>query len=271
MSRNKFYTLSKLVSAGRKLAENCETVSFDLFDTLLIRRIHDPDLVKLPVARYIAARLEEFGIEMSFQAVQKVRDRVEQRQRRETGQRFDDHEACYPVFMTRVLQELTGSQDVDKLLADVTRYELEMESSVLVVRQELVDWLLELRESGKRVFIISDIYLPAEHLKILVGNAGLLEHVEDVISSADTFLAKASGKAFPYIKERYDLDPASWLHIGDNPISDGVRPDQFGIKSLIIHDGMEKFRKGIIKRYVNYSKGRPFYRGRALQQLMLPL
>lgn len=56
MSWQTFYTLDELLRAGEQMAADCDTVSFDLFDTLLIRRIHDPDMVKPAVARYIAAR-----------------------------------------------------------------------------------------------------------------------------------------------------------------------------------------------------------------------
>ena len=55
MSWQTFYTLDELLQAGEQMAADCDTVSFDLFDTLLIRRIHDPDMVKPAVARYIAA------------------------------------------------------------------------------------------------------------------------------------------------------------------------------------------------------------------------
>ena len=266
-----FFSLAQLVDHGRSCASNYQTVSFDLFDTLLIRRIHDPDLVKLPVARYIASLAKAAGIEKSPRAVQNIRDRIEQHQRVETGEAFDDHEACYPVFMEKTLQDIFGSYYDEKLLTDVTRYELEMESRVLVPRQLFVEWLEQLQAQNKRLLIISDIYLPAEHLKVLVERAGLLHLVEDVVSSADTFLAKASGKAFPLVQEKYGIDATTWLHVGDNPISDGLRPTEFGIDALILKDSDEKFRKALIKRYYNYGKGRPFYRGRALQQLMLTL
>ena len=265
------YTLATLVEQARSMVVDFETVTFDLFDTLLIRRIHDPDLVKLPVARFIENKAASYGINRSWQSVQKTRDRIEQQQRRETGKKFEDLEACYPVFMENTLKEIFGGFYEDHLLSDVTDYELEMENRMLVPRELFVDLLKELRERNKRVIIISDVYLPSDHLKVLVNRAGLLELVEDVISSADTFLAKASGKAFPLVQEKLQIDINSWLHIGDNPISDGVRPAEFGITSLVLKDSDEKFRKGLIKRYHNYSKGRPFYRGRALQQLMLPL
>jgi len=269
--RNTFYSLDKLIERGKHLAASCDTISFDLFDTLLIRRIHDPDVVKLPVARYISSLAGHRGINVSWQAVQKLRNQIEQQQRDETGINFDDHEACYPVFMEKTLREIFAQHYGDSLLEQVTDYELEMESRVLVPRRQLVDWLIELKSQNKRLFIISDIYLPAEHLRILANRAGLLDQVEDVISSADTFLAKASGQAFPLIEKKFNLSKASWIHIGDNPISDGLRPTEFGIQALVLKDGEEKFRKALIKRYFNYGKGRPFYRGRALQQLMLPL
>ncbi len=271
MSVKTFYSLKELLKEGRRISPNYKTVTFDLFDTLLIRRIHDPDLVKPSVARYISSLALRAGIIKSAQAVQLTRDRVEQNQRQETGKTFEDLEACYPVFMERALMDIFGSRYRQELLDDVTRYELEMESRLLVPRRLFRDWIEELRAQNKRIIIISDIYLPAEHLKILVERAGLLHLVDDVVSSADTFMAKASGQAFTLVQEQFDLDKTTWLHVGDNPISDGVRPSEFGIASLLIKDGEEKFRKALIKRYFNYGKGRPFYRGRALQQLMLPL
>jgi predicted HAD superfamily hydrolase len=266
-----FYSLNKLVAEGKRLARSCDTITFDLFDTLLVRRIHDPDLVKIPVARYISAIAQFHGIIKSWQAVQKVRDRIEQKQRNETGNKFVDYEACYPVFMEETLQTILGSNYHSNILEDVTRYELEMESSVLVPRKLFIEWLQELKKQGKRIIIISDVYLPSSHLKLLLESAGILHLIEDVMSSADTFLAKASGEAFPMVQEKFNIDKSTWLHIGDNPISDGVRPREFGIKALLIKDSEEKFRKALIKRYYLYSKGKLFYRGRALQQLMLPM
>jgi len=271
MAQHVFYSLEKLIDHGRNGAFGYSCITFDLFDTLLIRRIHDPDVVKLPVARYIADLAGDAGISISPQAVQRARDRIEQAQRDETGRTFDDHEACYPVFMEQTLKHIFAEQYRPEILDTVTDYELSMESRVLVPRALFTRWLKELKELGIRTLVISDVYLPAEHLRKLLKSAGLLDLVEDVISSADTFLAKASGRAFPLVQERYDIDKSTWLHVGDNPISDGLRPDEFGIDTLVLKDGEEKYRKAVIKRYYHYGKGLPFYRGRALQQLMLPL
>lgn len=272
MKIRQFYSLAKLVRAGRALADTgIDTVTFDLFDTLLVRRIHDPDMVKPAVARYISNRATRLGLSKSWPYILKLRSTFEKEQRAATGQRFVDQEARYPDYMGRVIEAVFGPQNDDTLLEEVTKYELSLENAVLVPRSELVAWLRELKAQGKRVLIVSDIYLPASHLERLVEHAGFLDQVEAVVSSADTFLAKASGLAYPLLKERFGLDYSRWLHIGDNPISDGLRPTEQGIQALVLRDGKEKFRKSLLKRYCNYSLGQHFYRGRALQQIMLPL
>lgn len=271
MNWQTFYTLDELLQAGKQAAVDCDTVSFDLFDTLLIRRIHDPDMVKPAVARYIAARATEAGLNWSWPQVQRLRDRVEQEQRRETSQKFEDHEACYPDFMARTLQRIFADHFDETLLDEVTTYELGIENAMLVPRARLVDWLKELHAACKRVLVVSDIYLPAAHLERLVIRAGFRDQVDAIVSSADTFLAKASGKAYELLRERYDLNWDRWLHVGDNPHSDGLRPAGLGIRALVLRDSDEKHRKSVVKRYHRYSQGQPFWNGRLLQQMLLPL
>lgn len=267
----KYYSLPGLIQKGKEIAATVDTVSFDLFDTLLVRRIHDPDLVKLPVARFIANLAQQKGLNWNQEQVQNLRDTIEQRHRRETGEKFEDHEACYPQYMQEMLSEIFDEEGEEALFDKVADYEVAMENSMLVPRGEFIDWLKELRQQGKKILIVSDIYLPAIYLKRFVEHARFLDLVDDVVSSADTFLAKASGKAFPLLKEKHNLDPKRWLHVGDNPVSDGLRPLEFGIQALVLHDASEKRRKSVVRRLVNYSDGRPFWRGRALQQLMQPL
>lgn len=265
------YNLDDLLAAAERAAPSCDVVSFDLFDTLVVRRTHDPDLVKPATARFITEKLAGRGKALAWEEVQDLRDELEQAQRRETANSFEDHEARYPDFMGQLLQKLFPGEDAAALLEEVTAYELATESAMLVPRERLVALLRELRAAGKKILVISDVYLPAEHLRTLIANAGFLDAVDGVISSADSFLAKASGKAFPLVRDQYGLDYARWLHIGDNPHSDGLKPSEVGIRALVLRDASEKHRKSVEKRYYNYSQGQPFWRGRNLQQLMLPL
>ncbi len=271
MSLQTFYNPETLIARGRDLQDQVDVVSFDLFDTLLVRRTHNPDLVKLPVARFISRLAKAQGLDWEWNQVQRQRDNCEKAMRAHTGESFDDHEACYPVFMHATLEAIFGDEADQALLEKVTDYELMVENAMLVPRAAIADWLKELANNAKRVFVISDMYLPGHCLERLLEHAGILPYVEGVISSADSFLAKASGRAYPHIAAQYDLQPSRWLHIGDNPISDGFRANELGIDTLILQDPEEHRRRAIAARQYFYSCRRPYWKGRALQQLMAPI
>jgi len=271
MKSETFHRLDSLLRRAAQIAADCDTVSFDLFDTLLVRRVHFPDLLKPATARFVAALAVAAGRPMRWQQVQALRERCEAEQRRRTAARFEDHEACYPDFMGETLAAIFGEQIPPELLQQVADYELSIENAMLVPRQALVDWLKALRRAGKRILVLSDIYLPAAYLRRMIEHAGFLDSVHLVYSSDDTFLAKASGKAFQRLIADRGLDVGRWLHIGDNPISDGARPAADGIRALVLKDVSERRRKLVARSYTVVAGRRPFWKGRLLHQFMLPL
>jgi len=264
-------TLDSLITAAESLIDRVDVVSFDVFDTLLVRRLADPDLVKIPVARYIAGRAHTLGIELNWLEIARLRDEIERQQRAHNGQHFPDHEACYDDFMPETLQRVFGQRLPDGFFEQVADYEVRLENAVLVPRARLVAWIESLHARGKRLLLISDIYLPAKYIVRMVADKGLDHYFEGVVSSADSFNAKASGTAYPLVEERYGLSRDRWLHVGDNPVSDGARPLELGIHALVIDDPRERHRKAVVNRYNHYSTRSNFWKGRNLQQLMLPL
>ncbi|MDJ0955815.1 MAG: hypothetical protein QNI91_03100 [Arenicellales bacterium] len=266
-----FYSLPKLISHANTVVTQKDFVSIDIFDTLMVRRVHDPDMVKVPVARFIANQAREMGIGISWKEVQDLRDKIETEQRARNGKEHPDHEANYDHFMVEMLRQVFANRYSDNLFNSVGDYEMKMESAIMSPRSDLVDWIRKLRMEGKKIILMSDIYLPSKYLKRLVADKGLAEYVTDVVSSADTFRAKASGTGFSLLREKYTIDTNRWLHVGDNIISDGIRPTDQGIDSLVIHDIKEKQRKGIVRLIHSLSRPRHFWKGRNVLQLMLPL
>ncbi len=271
MNPETFYDIDALIRRGRDIAVDKDVVSFDLFDTLFIRRIENPDIVKIPVARFVSNHAMQLKITVPWLHVDSVRTKYENAQRERNGASGPDHEARYDDYMQEMLEEIFGDDLPENFLQTVADYEMEIEKSVLVVREPFREWMRELHEAGKRVFIASDIYLPSKYLKHLVEWAGLSPFVEDVISSADTFEAKASGAGFARMEREYDLDKSRWLHVGDNPFSDGLRPADMGIQALVLRDAREKQRKMIARDINLAASNKVFWRGRNLHQLMLPL
>ena len=271
MTFKTFHKAGKMITAANAVIADVDVVSFDVFDTLLVRRVHDPDLVKVPVARLISSLAADAGVDISWQEVQERRDEIEQAARDDAGKDYPDHEAHYPSFMANTLQSIFSHSADDALLERVTDYEIKIENAMLVPRQDIQQWIESLADSGKRLFAISDMYLPASHISRLLEHAGLLDKFEQVVSSADSFRAKASGHGYDLVRDKFDLDVARWIHVGDNPISDGLRPEEKGIRAFVLQDPEEFRRRAITARYYFYSRSRAFWRGRATQQLMAPL
>ncbi|MEM7194116.1 MAG: HAD family hydrolase [Pseudomonadota bacterium] len=266
-----FLSQSALIEAGNRMVEQVDVVSFDLFDTLVVRRIHNPDLVKLPVARYIAKKAATVNRVWTWNQVQLLRDECERKNRAQSAEQYPDAEAHYPTFMRETLKQVFADHYSEAWLEDVTSFELKTENTMLVPRARLLEWLKSLKSAGKTILVISDMYLPAEHLRVLLQHAGILKYVDEVRSSADSCRAKASGAGYDLIADELGLDRNRWLHVGDNAISDGFRAIEKGLQALVLHDSEESRRKAIVARYYFFSRGRAYWKGRALQQLMAPL
>jgi len=145
----------------------------DMFDTLLVRRTHDPDIVKNATTKYIVKLAEEKGVWATFKLVESARNDIEAKHRKANGAKHPDHEANYAQFMPEVLKSIFGRNYGKKLLEKVTAYELEMESAFLVVRADFVTLLDELKAKSKRLFLLSDMYLPGDMLKTLLADKGV--------------------------------------------------------------------------------------------------
>jgi FMN phosphatase YigB (HAD superfamily) len=265
-----FNRVHKLVKYGNSLLPDIDVVSFDIFDTLLIRRIHDPDLIKLSVANHIATLAAGRGKNIDLQTILSCRQQHEDLSRQENVRMSNDSEAHYPTFMRNMLETLFEDK-VDQIYEQTRAFELNIENAMLVPRRALMDWLHELHRLGKRIILISDIYLTTAELEPLLKYAGLSKYVDQLISSADKGLSKASGKGYELVRDQFSLDPKTWMHIGDHPLSDGIRPAQIGINALVLQDSEEQRRKSIMQLYFRYGQRTAFWKGRALQQLMAPL
>ncbi|MFC1681265.1 hypothetical protein ACFL1S_05700 [Pseudomonadota bacterium] len=266
-----FYSLDKLIEHANTVLDGKDVVSLDIFDTLFVRRIYEPDLVKFPVARFVAEKAAIAGIATTWKQVHALRNEIEAAQRAKNGAAHPDHEANYDDFMPEMLRQIFGAAYDDTLFDSVADYEMEMETAVLAPRTALVEWMAQLHRRHIGIILISDIYLPAKYLRRLIENKGLAEYVTDVISSADTFRAKASGTGFDIVREKHDIDPGRWLHVGDNPISDGLRPTEAGIEALLIQDIGERQRKGVARLIHCLAGIRHVWKGRNVRQIMSPL
>lgn len=187
-------------------------ISFDVFDTLIIRGVLFPTDV-----------FNNLSLDPTFKS---KRIEAEKRARAESGKEDITLEEIYKVLMP------TAS---DEALRQAMEREIEAELKVCKANKAALDFFSQVRESGKRIIIISDMYLDCSTISTLLQNCGYNLNGVNVYVSSEYGLTKRSGNLFKKVLEDLEIVSSSEvLHIGDNLRSDWFRPKLIGMKSLLV-------------------------------------
>ncbi len=96
--------------------------------------------------------------------------------------------------------------------------------------QENISHVKKFLSDGKKVLLISDMYLDADTIRrMLVKVDDIFQTVPLYVSSEGERKNKYSGNLFKYVREREGLRYAEWKHLGDNEHSDVQIPTKLGI------------------------------------------
>lgn len=196
-------------------AAEYDTISFDVFDTLLMRKVSDRETffqmienkyhATFPYAKW---RLQA-ELELSRTSVPAIEDIYEW------------------------IHERAGVANEE--LCVLLRGELAMEESLLVPRLSMVNVLHQLVQNGKKVYLISDMYLPQDFIKKVLGSRGISEY-EGLFVSCEYGTGKGEN-LYEIYKE--NSSGGKRLHIGDSRELDGECANMHGIDSYPIMSAME--------------------------------
>ena len=195
-----------------------DIISFDMFDTLVMRKT----LYPTDVFEILEDRAKKRGI--GVKNLKKFRRDAEI----ETISEIPDIYRIYEEF-----QRLTGIGDEQK--KELLQLEIEIEKDVLIPRYKMVDLLKYALECGKRVYIISDMYLPAAILQNILQGLNISGY-EKIFVSCEYHKNKVTG-LYEVFKNTVKGD--SYLHIGDNFHADGTYARQNGLDSFYIKKASE--------------------------------
>lgn len=271
MAAKVFYSLETLLDEIAEQSSRFDLITLDVFDTLLVRRVHEPDLVKSTVSRYLAHVAGDHGHTIRPERLLKQRGELERRQRQRNGKLNPDFEASHPELIREWVSGYVEDSELSAVTEKLIDYELTMETRVLVARKGWRPLLEKMKREGKTLMALSDMYLPGSSVTRLLDAAGLGGLFDEVCSSADTLRAKASGEGFFRLVEKTGISPRAWLHVGDNPFSDALVPDSLGITAFSLRDVAERKRKSVLQRYHLAASQKPFWYGRYIQQVAMPL
>lgn len=198
----------------REAIEKYDVISFDIFDTLLMRRVLYPEDV-------FALLEQTSGIENFFRA----RQEAERRLYREGGQ----------PTLRDIYREVQKALLLDEVkVGELYHQEIETEKKVLIPRKDMVGLMKRAVDEGKTVWLISDMYYSSDVLREFLSNCGI-DGFHKIFVSCDYGIGKTQG-LYGLIQKETGIN--SWLHIGDSPEADEAAAlasgvDVFTIKSAL--------------------------------------
>jgi FMN phosphatase YigB (HAD superfamily) len=220
---------ARLAPAFAELADpGVAVLSLDIFDTLLWRRVAEPEDAFVMVAN----RLRDLGAladgvpAEEFALLRRAAEKEARRRKRERG----EGEEVALAEVHRALPRSLFTRDLTE--AELAELELEVERSLLVPDLDVLGLVRAAHQAGKEVVAISDTYYSEAQLRLLLARGPLAhERIDHVFCSNAHGTGKAAG-LFSVLLERLGRRPEEVLHVGDNHVSDVESPRRLGIRAV---------------------------------------
>ncbi len=212
-------------SAVEQAAKRAEVISFDVFDTALMRPLAQPD----HLFWFLESTARELDCGEQFRA---RRISAERNARLRALTRGHDE-----VTLAEIYSALAGSSTALEALA-AAEFALELEltrphPSIKSIYEEAL-------RSGKRVVFTSDTYLSRAQVQELLARNGYRQY-EDLFVSSENRQTKRSGALFRYVSQRMAIEPGRILHIGDTFRPDVLRARMAGLRAGFIPRAVDSY------------------------------
>lgn len=206
----------------RQKIDAVDVVSFDLFDTLVIRQTLFPE----DIAGYVDNRLREDGI--LIPDFEKKRIESEKELSRDAAPTLAE---IYENMLAKISEDdkegVTANQ-----LADL---EWEIDYALIIPREDVCEIFRQTVASSKKVYLVSDTYYRKEQLSRILRKCGIIEYA-DILSSSDYGISKAQG--LYEVLKNFTSD-GRFLHIGDDIVTDIESAQNYGLETCRLYSGQD--------------------------------
>jgi FMN phosphatase YigB (HAD superfamily) len=194
-------------------AADVHAVIFDIFDTLLVRPLLNPESTKTIVARRTNPETGSTYLKFRAQAEHIARTK-----------------AGRDVGLDEIFEQLAVISGLPRdSMAELRRLEETVEYGSVTPRPDTVECLRHALACGKRVILASDMYLPRSLVESMLKDNGI-NGWHALYLSSDTGRRKDTGETYRQIISQEGIKPENILIVGDNEHSDLQIPLDLGLK-----------------------------------------
>ena len=225
--------------------------SFDIFDTLIARKVLQPRGVFYAVQDKICRSHEGFPEEFRMEYVA-VRMQAEANVRERLYKSVGHFEISFDDIFARLAEIYPLPRESLELLK---QWEIEAELENVIPVDDKVAFAEQLIRDGEQVVLISDMYLPKEVIQSMLRKISPMLAEIPLFLSSDRKVQKTT--QLLYLDVYRYFTPyrfKEWHHYGDNKLADGDKAKAMGIiPHLHTPPSFNAFEQGIVNRYKNYD------------------
>lgn len=207
----------------REKIHQAEVVSFDLFDTLVMRQTLYSD----DVFQYVDCILQEKGI--------KIKDFCKRRLASEKELSKNSAPTLTEIYEDLLAKLDDGFEKASLMAEELADLEWSIDFKLLIPRKEVCDFFRETVRDGKSVYVVSDTYYNKAQLVQILDKCDITEYV-DILASSDYKTSKTQNL---YSILRGKEKGKKCFHIGDDVVADIESTDIWGIEACQIYSGLE--------------------------------
>lgn len=219
--------MSDIIAKLKEQIDKHDVISFDIFDTLLLRPYVQPTDLFI--------HLEQLNNATGF-AQSRIQAEITAR-----NKYYSQDEVTYEQIYEQI-------EDKYKYLKSK---ELDLERQVLTQNPEIFEVYKYSVKKGKRIILVSDMYLPKVFVAEILEKNGYVNYEEFYLSS-ELMRTKSSSELYKDLLSNINVLPKDILHIGDNYQSDIEIPSKLGITAFY-------YEKIIIRLFNTNRKTQVFY------------
>jgi HAD superfamily hydrolase (TIGR01549 family) len=189
------------------LNKNIKIISFDIFDTLVFRKVDYPKDIfkKMSFNKLIK---EIFKNEVDFEQLRITAEKLARKESLEEEITLEDIYAQFKYLSKQQQKNLCN-------------FELKIEQKYLFINHEIGNWIELALKYNKKVIFVSDMYLTKKQIcQIILKDLKSLNKIDNIFVSSDLKKTKYFGTMYDYILKQYSITANEILHIGDNLLSD---------------------------------------------------
>jgi predicted HAD superfamily hydrolase len=228
--------------------DQASLVSFDIFDTAVLRTVSKPPDVFLVVLEQYQAQHGSLDIPFC-----EARQEAEKQVRKNTWEKWQETE----ITLDAIYDFLSLQWEIpQKEAIRLKTLELKAEESLVVQNPFIFEIYSYCLKQEIPVIFTSDIYLPEQTICNILDKTGYQSR-ETVFLSSTRKVTKAAGGLYQCLIKEMHCQPDTILHIGDNYDSDIKQAQSFGITTYYYEQCRSKaakdplFQKNILEPFQN--------------------